>query len=82
MNCIICEGKYFKPISKVVRDSIKHRVVKCKSCGLVQLSPMPSIGDDKDFYNRNLQSKNIKEPTDLKTIRENSLNDTNRNEHN
>lgn len=78
MNCVICKGKHFKVVSDRVRDSIKHKVVKCQSCGLLQLSPMPSIDEDKEFYDQNLQAKNIKEPTNLKVIEENFLPDTKR----
>jgi len=78
MKCIICEGKYFKTISERVRDSTKHRVVRCKGCGLLQLSPRPSINKDKEFYDQNRQTKNIKGPNNLRLIKKNFLNDTNR----
>lgn len=76
MNCIICGGEYFKTISERVRDSIKFKVVKCKNCGLLQLSPRPSINEDGEFYDQNCQSKNIGEPTSLKSMKKNSLDDT------
>jgi len=78
MKCIICNGKKFKRISPKVRDSNKHKIVKCQKCQLLQLFPMPSIKEDKEFYDENRQSKNIGEPHDLKIMRENSLADTKR----
>ena len=76
MDCIICEKSNFETISERVRDSIKFKVLECKDCSLLQLSPRPSIDEDKDFYDNNYQSKNIGEPTDLKSIKSNSSDDT------
>jgi len=77
-SCVICQSKNFKVVSKRVRDSAEHRVVKCRNCGLFQLSPMPSVKEDKEFYDKNQQAKNIKAPTNLNAIRKNSLYDTKR----
>lgn len=76
MNCIICKEKKIKKISIRVRDSSEHKIVKCQNCGLLQLSPRPSTSEDRKFYDQNRQPKNIKKPTDLKTIKRNSLPDT------
>ena len=78
MCCSNCGGKDFIVISKKVRDSIRHKVVKCKSCRLLQLEPLPTIAEDQYFYDENFQSKNIGEPDDLKSMRENSIYDTSR----
>ena len=78
MGCLVCQNKHFEIISKRVRDSSDHQVIKCKNCGLLQLFPMPLIEEDKKFYDQNRQVKNIKAPTDLSTIRKNSLDDTKR----
>lgn len=59
MNCVICGGEHFRTISERVRDSIKFKVLECKDCGLLQLSPRPSIDEDENFYDNNYQSKNI-----------------------
>ena len=77
MNCI-CGENNFNIISERVRDSINFKVLECRGCGLMQLSPRPSINEDENFYDSNCQSKNIKDPTDLKSIISNSLHDTNR----
>ncbi len=78
MKCIVCNGKKFKIISPRVRDSNKHKIVKCQKCQLLQLFPTPSIKEDKEFYDEDRQSKNIGEPQDLKVIRKKSLADTKR----
>ena len=78
MKCIICNSKKFKIISSRVRDSNKHKIVECEKCHLLQLFPVPSIKEDKEFYDENRQSKNIGELQDLKIMRENSLADTKR----
>ena len=78
MCCFNCGGKNFIVISKKVRDSNRHEIVKCKSCGLLQIKPMPTILEDRYFYDENFQSKNIGEPDDLKSMRSNSIYDTDR----
>lgn len=78
MKCIICGSNIFSAISNRVRDSKSHRVVKCKKCGFIQLYPRPSLKEEQEFYDKNLQSKNIKLPDDLKIIQLNSLYDTKR----
>ena len=77
-GCIICQNRNFEIVSEIVRDSSDYKVIKCKKCGLLQLSPIPSIEDDKKFYGQNLQAKNIKAPTNLKIIWNNSAVDTKR----
>ena len=76
MKCAICKGEKFKKISMRVRDSSRYKIVKCQNCNLLQLSPRPSVDEDRKFYDQNRQSKNIGEPTDLKIIRKKHLQDT------
>jgi len=76
MKCAICKNKKFELIANRLRDSDRHKVVKCNKCHLIQLSPLPSIEDDKKFYNKNRQSKNIGGPIDIKVIKKNSADDT------
>lgn len=77
-DCVFCNGNNFEKISDKVRDSLDYKVLKCKNCGLTQLSPMPTAKEDEKFYNQNRQAKNIKLPTDLKIIERNSFADTKR----
>lgn len=76
--CAFCQSRNLKIFSKRVRDSLNHRVVKCKNCGLLQLFPLPTAEEDKKFYDQNRQVKNIKAPTNLSVIKRNSLDDTKR----
>ncbi len=76
MEYIICKSKEFKLVANRPRDSDRHKVITCNKCNLVQLSRIPSIEDDKKFYDENRQSKNIRELTDIKVIRRNSADDT------
>lgn len=76
MKCIICGCREFNRVEERVRDSSTHGIVKCKKCGFTQLYPLPSFSEEKEFYDRNLQSKNISSPDDLETIRLNSRYDT------
>lgn len=78
MNCVICSCKKFSKIEKRVRDSIRHCVVKCEKCGHIQLSPIPSLIEEREFYNKNLQSKNISLPTKISDVSLNSYHDTKR----
>lgn len=76
MTCIYCSRSKFGILSPKLRDSKKHRVVRCRACGLVQLSPTPKPEDDKEFYDAGRQFANIGEPTALKTLRRNQQADT------
>ena len=72
-NCLICQGKYFKIVSKEIRDSSEHKVIKCQNCGLLQLSPIPS-----EAPNEISQLKNIGASIKLKILRQKKLADTER----
>src|SRR3990172_12850941 len=76
MQCIVCLNTSAKKISSGVRDSRYHHVVKCNRCGHVQLTPIPDEDNNREFYDKGLQFKNIVEPTKLDTIRRNQQSDT------
>ena len=76
MECIICKSKGFELVANRLRDTDRHKVVKCNKCHLVQISPLPSNEDDKKFYDENRQSKNIRESSDIEVIKRNSADDT------
>lgn len=78
MQCIFCKHKKYKPVANSLRDSDKHRVVKCLRCQLVQLDPTPTLQMDQQFYDRGLQAKNIGLTLDLKNLKQNQANDTTR----
>lgn len=75
-ECIYCKSNSFLTISKRVRDSSKHSIIKCIKCHLVQLFPIPSSHDDKSFYNKGRQFTNIHKNFHIKTLRVNQRADT------
>lgn len=56
--CIICNYRKSEIISQKTRDS-NSQVVKCSSCAHIQLYPLPSAKEDDNFYNQDLQAKNV-----------------------
>ena len=76
--CILCNCEKFEILSKRVRDSKKHKILKCKKCKHVQLFPIPTSQEDKKFYDENLQDKNINYFGTIKENRKKSLDDTTR----
>ena len=77
-TCIICNEHNFKIISSKVRDSKKHKVMKCINCSHIQLSPIPTVEEEKQFYNKNLQQKNIRDVISIKKLHEKMITDTER----
>lgn len=75
-RCTLCKHNKFLLISKTVRDSKNHSVIKCKNCKHLQLFPIPSLKDEEIFYDNNLQDKNINFFGGIKENRIKSLNDT------
>ncbi len=76
--CIICNKRKFKIVSSNVRDSKKHKVVKCQNCYHIQLSPIPTVEEEEQFYNKNLQQKNIQDVNTIKKLHEKMIVDTQR----
>jgi 2-polyprenyl-3-methyl-5-hydroxy-6-metoxy-1,4-benzoquinol methylase len=75
-ECCLCKFKNTETISPKVRDSKKHRVIKCKKCKHIQLFPIPNEAEEKKFYDENLQDKNIEFFGGLKENRIKSKEDT------
>lgn len=76
--CVLCKNKNFEIISKKVRDSKKHQIIQCKKCKHIQLFPIPTEKEEKKFYDKNLQDKNINYFGGVKENREKSRIDTKR----
>ena len=76
IKCILCDGKLVKQIVPRVRDSKNHKIIKCKKCGHVQLYPIPSKNDDREFYNKDLQLKNTKYSGTINELRIKNMEDT------
>ncbi|HYL66109.1 MAG TPA: class I SAM-dependent methyltransferase [Nitrosopumilaceae archaeon] len=75
-SCAICKYSKFDQISSHVRDSIKHKILKCRKCSHVQLYPVPSPSEDKEFYDKDMQNKNIKFYGNIEDHRRKSIDDT------
>jgi 2-polyprenyl-3-methyl-5-hydroxy-6-metoxy-1,4-benzoquinol methylase len=78
LKCIICGCHEFVYIKDKLRDSDTHKVVKCSNCGQVQLDPVPSIYDDKEFYDKDMQVKSIFKDIDIDTMKKKSIKDIKR----
>lgn len=78
MICILCENQKLELISSHVRDSKKHKVVKCTKCEHVQLFPIPTKQEDRDFYDKELQNKAINQEFKVSELREMSSYDVER----
>jgi 2-polyprenyl-3-methyl-5-hydroxy-6-metoxy-1,4-benzoquinol methylase len=70
MVCILCENQKLELISSHVRDSKKYKVVKCIKCKHVQLFPIPTRQEDRDFYDKELQNKAINQDFKLTELKE------------
>ena len=75
-TCLLCNNESFDLISPHVRDSNKHKVIKCKKCHHVQLFPIPTPEDDEKFYNENLQDKNVGDVGSIKRAYNKMIDDT------
>lgn len=74
--CIICKYSKLDLLASKVRDSAKHKIIKCKKCGHVQLYPIPTQQDDNKFYDENMQDKNVNDVGDIKRAKRKMMEDT------
>ena len=74
-KCILCKNEKFQLISKKTRDSKKHKIIRCLKCDHIQLFPVPTLNEDKKFYDENLQSKNINDVGSIKRARKKMMPD-------
>lgn len=54
---MLCNNNTYKETGYTARDSKEFSVVRCDQCGLLQLSLIPSVEDDKLFYDQNSQAR-------------------------
>ena len=52
-KCLNCGGTEKQVIKLKTRDS-NNKVVKCVSCGLQQLYPLPTIYEEQEYYDQNI----------------------------
>ena len=77
-KCILCKHSKFALISNQVRDSKKHKIIRCLKCNHMQLYPIPTFNDEKKFYDENLQEKNINDVSSIKRARRKMMPDNTR----
>ena len=77
-RCLICKRTKFTQKSKTVRDSKNHQILMCKSCGHIQIHPIPTLTEEKKFYDDNKQEKNLNIKHSIDEIKKKSMSDTNR----
>lgn len=78
MSCILCGKKEFEKVADKVRDSDNHSVIKCAGCGHVQLTPLPTSDDSREFYDKNQPALSINAPMGMEELRDVQEYDTNR----
>ena len=77
--CILCgERNRFSRVSARLRDSERHTVVRCGSCGHHQISPLPDPAAEQEFYDSDRQTKNLDEGIDLAMLSRKKTHDTTR----
>ena len=62
ITCLLCNvSGPFELVSPTLRDDLsgQFKVVRCLTCGHVQLSPLPSPDEDTEFYTRDGQLYNL-----------------------
>ena len=77
-KCILCKNEKLQLISKKTRDSKKHKIIRCLKCNHTQLWPIPTLNDEKKFYDENLQDKNINDVGSIKRARRKMMPDNTR----
>jgi 2-polyprenyl-3-methyl-5-hydroxy-6-metoxy-1,4-benzoquinol methylase len=70
-SCILCGNSECGLVRHGVRDNADIDVVKCDKCGHIQLFPLPSIEEDKKYYDRDQQMKSLVSVVDEKMIERN-----------
>ena len=76
--CRLCKNySHFDIVNESVRDdpSKSIKVVRCLTCGFVQLYPIPTADEYYKFYNLDMQAKNLTEIVDINEWRDKSKND-------
>lgn len=58
-DCLLCHGPHCTTVADTVRDSADHGVVRCGTCGHVQLYPVPSAADLAAYYQAQTQRRQV-----------------------
>jgi len=65
-------------IKDKLRDSDEHKVFKCINCGQVQINPIPTMDEDRNYYNDDSQAKAVFNYVNMKVMKYKSDIDVNR----
>lgn len=57
-KCLLCGNTGADFVSRV-RDTDDHWIVKCKGCGHVQLSPLPTVEQEEEYYKTNRMARDL-----------------------
>lgn len=79
-RCIICSGSVSKTLSEKTRDS-RQKIFKCGTCCHVQLFPLPNESSEKEFYDKDKQTKLIRKHFNLDEFEESATFDNKRRVH-
>lgn len=76
-KCIVCNGRKSELISPKTRDS-RQKIVKCSNCQLLQILPLPNEIEEKNFYDKDKQTKLIFKKISIKNLEKRTEADTQR----
>lgn len=76
INCLLCSHSIFTEVHPHVRDSKKFGIKKCNNCHHVQIFPLPTLDEEKKYYEKNLQDVRINYHGSINDYRKKSENDT------
>lgn len=78
MNCAYCRSEEYEIVSDSLRDSKLIKVIQCKSCEILSLSPLPSPSEMETFIDSDGQTKNAGMSQEMETLRRCAETDTER----
>lgn len=61
-----------------LRDSDNYKVFRCDDCGQVQVNPIPTVDEDRNYYNNDSQAKAVFEDVNMEVMKSKSILDVNR----
>lgn len=76
--CSLCGSTDLAAVREGLRDDPARSVVRCASCGLLQVEPKPTPAEDRAFYDANAQDRARGKTVDRDSLREAAAYDTSR----
>ena len=56
-KCLLCGCEEYDGYMGRARDSVQHSIVRCDNCDHMQLTPVPSVAELRDYYGAETQRK-------------------------